>query len=190
VSFLQNDIYYTDSETQDVDFDSVAPITISDNSILIISGVASFVHNRAIAQGKEASGGAIYAVYQSRVIFEETSRVSFIKNSAASYGGAIYVSQSNLTMHGRVLFESNFAGLGGGAIAINNGYYDGNPLARSVINCSGNSIIFRNNTSHGSGGAIYAMSQYSDSDITVGLKDVLFEGNTATLDGGGCLFIQ
>ena len=183
ISFLQNDIYYY-SELQDIDFDSGAPI-LSCNSMLFISGVALFVRNRAVAQGKDTSGGAIYAVSQSRVIFEETSSVSFIENSAASYGGAIYMMQSSLIMNGRVLFDSNFAGLGGGAIAINNAQPNYLPSIISVIICSGKSIIFRNNTSHGSGGAIYAMNQYQlVSDIIVGLKDVRFEGNTATLDGG------
>ena len=185
ISFLQNDIiYYMNSKRQDFDYDSGAPI-LSYNSMLFISGVALFVRNRAIAQGKDTSGGAIYAISWSRVIFEETSSVSFIENSAASYGGAIYIMRSNLTMNGRVLFESNFAGLGGGAIAINNARPNYSPsIIISVINCIGKSIIFRNNTSHGSGGAIYAMNQYSVSNITVGLKDVLFEGNTAALDGG------
>ena len=185
ISFLQNYIYYTDSES--FDFDSGAPILIFSNSTIFISGVAIFVRNRAVAQGKDTPGGAIYAIDQSRVIFEETSNVSFIENSAASYGGAIYMIHSNLIMNGRVLFESNFAGIGGGALAVNNPQPtddDTLSISNSVINCSGKSIIFRNNTSHGSSGAIYARNQYLVSNITVGLKDVRFERNTATLDGG------
>ena len=151
-----------------------APIIISQNSTLFISGGALFVCNRAIAYG-----GGLYAVSQSRVAFEETSNVSFIENSVASYGGAIYIMHSTLTMHVRVLCESNFAGLGGGAVMVANNntqsYNNDDTPSISVIDCNGSNIIFRNNTSHGSGGAIYAMSQYSDSDITVKLKDVLFE---------------
>ena len=185
ISFLQNKLI-TDLEIQDIDFNGGAPI-FSYNSTLFISGVALFVHNLAIAHSKksDASGGAIYAVSQSRVTFEETSNVSFIENSAASYGGAICVVQSNLTMNGRVLFENNSAGLGGGAIANNHTYYyyyEDTPSI-SVINCSGKSIIFRNNTSHGSGGAIF-LSADSYNVIRVELKDVRFERNTATLDGG------
>ena len=186
ISFIMNEIHVTVESY----VTGGAAIFLFQNSTLFINGRALFRCNRAIAptelsrSGIRVSGGAIYATHESRVTFEESSDISFIENFAASYGGAMAVVDSNLTMYGRVSFESNSADLGGGAITVNSSR---DASSSSVISCSGKSIIFRNNTSKGSGGAIYAGS-YSQSShnatVIVELRDVLFEGNTAVLNGG------
>ena len=170
VSFVQNDIYYAPRVYH---LNGGAAILVTDNSTLIISGIASFVRNRALA----INGGAMYATRGSRITFEESSNISFTENSTTSFGGAISIEDSNLTIYGRALFERNSAGDSGGAIAIT-----GQGIQ---INCSGRSIIFRNNTSNGGGGAIIASRGAS-----VELRDILFERNTASDGGAVYVFVS
>ena len=178
VSFLQNNVYAV------LGFDKHAcsgGVICTKNSILVISGIASFIRNRAIhvaPMESGMSGGAIGAFYQSRIVFEESSNISFIENSAALAGGAISIEDSSLTMHGRVLFERNSAGDSGGAIRV---FGQNIP---TKISCSGKSIVFRNNTSLGYGGAIYAMSDIYSAGTNAELRDVVFERNVAMIDGG------
>lgn len=113
--------------------------------------------------------------------FEGSVTVSFFENFAA-YGGAISATNTNITMYGRLLFADNSADKGGGAIPI---------TEQTMINCSGRSITFRNNTSQ-TGGAIYAISPtYSEVGFrtTVELRDTLFEGNAAK-DEGGAVYVS
>ena len=122
-------------------------------------------------------GGAMYATFGSGITFEESSNITFTDNSA-TLGGAIFIEDSNLTMYGRVLFERNTACYYGGAITI----FDYRGRQNDImINCSGRSITFRNYTGR-YGGAIYASS--SAESLNVELKDILFERNTAVIDGG------
>ena len=184
ISFIQNKIYYVVSGSLPFYVDGGTAISVAHRSTLVISGIASFVRNQANAStGPHVSmpfrvigstpdininGGAIYASYQSRVIFEETSNISFIENSATSDGGAMYIYNSNLIICGRVLFEKNFASGDGGAIAIVGGV---------ILAVNNHNIIFRNNTSPSSGGAI------SSTSASVELRNILFERNTALYGG-------
>ena len=186
ISFIQNGINISDPECPECNslYEGGAAISIY-GSVLVISGIASFVSSRST---NNINGGAIYAVSQSSVVFEESASVSFIENYAAS-GGAMYLSESNLTMCGRVLFERNSADCGG-AIAIDE------RCRLTTINCSERNVIFRNNIGQSYGGAIYSGKNarycYSESEPDSGtnsdieLRDVLFEGNAA--DEGGAIY--
>ena len=127
-----------------------------------ILGNVSFVNNTAkqdnVSQYDQATaleyyitgrGGAILAEYGSTLTFETTSNVVFTENTATYYhGGAIYISESNLTLQGRALFERNTACQHGGAIRADR---------YSWIYCNG-SILFQDNTANGSGGAIFLIT--------------------------------
>ena len=149
----------------------------TETSTLFISGIASFIRNQAVNEG------AIKATNQARIVFEVSSIVSFIENSATNNGGAIHIEDSNLTMHGEAIFKRNYAALSGGAITI---------IRQGMLNCSGRSVIFQNNSCFISGGAIYstaysyATSCISDYSIVVELRDILFERNVAREGGAVC----
>lgn len=177
VSFTQNKIQAVsnpDSFESSFYVHGGTAIYVSHGSSLIISGIASFVRNQATASNDtDISGGAIFAISQSRVIFEALSNVTFVENSAMSEGGAVYIHESNLIMYSRALFEGNSAGHDGGAVAI----VEGGVLVAAVDHNERNIIVFRNNSSPSSGGAIYS----DNSDIE--LRGVLFESNTAFYGG-------
>lgn len=138
-----------------------AAISLRSASTIVISGKALFVRNQVITPStghiffSGGGPGAIYADGQAKVIFEETSNISFVENSAVISGGAMYLLDgANLTMCGRVLFEANSAQRDGGAIAI-----EGGTLSTTMMECNEKNITFRNNTvgqlQYYDGGAVY-----------------------------------
>ena len=97
------------------------------------------------------NGGALFARNQSTIIFEESSNISFVENSAELGGGAISILDSILTMYGRVLFEGNSADKGGAIYAQAN-FYNARFELRNVW--------FERNTAVLNGEAIYADSTF------------------------------
>ena len=180
ISFLQNAVYaISDSHSQFIYVNGGTAFLVTGRSTLVISGTASFVHNRAITPTgiqRSNNGGAIYATHSSKVTFEESSNILFIENFAAGVGGAISISDSNLIMYGGVLFERNSANVSGGAVSIIGLHI------LTMINCRERNVIFRNNTSQSHGGAIY-VNAYGIT-TSVHLRNILFERNTALHDGG------
>ena len=66
-----------------------------------------------------ASGGALLAGSGSKVIFEESSNITFVENFSEFNGGAISTVNTNLTAYGTVLFERNSANYRGAIYAVN-----------------------------------------------------------------------
>jgi predicted outer membrane repeat protein len=151
-SFTQNTLYLNpniDNKIVTILADGTA-VSVRDNSMLVVGGTASFVRNRvSFRQNLQSKGslivansGTLFAVRKSKMIFEESSNVSFVENSAVG-GGAIAIVTSTLTMYGRVLFEGNSAKYGGAIYA-----QDASVELRNVW--------FERNTAILKGGAIYA----------------------------------
>ena len=128
-------------------------VSVCGTSTLVINGTASFLQNQVLPSMVLnhniviTNGGALFANTGSKVIFEESSNVSFVENSAVFGGGAVSILDSSLIMHGRVLFEGNSAD-SGGAIYIQAYFNDSNIVLKNVR--------FEKNTAVRTGGAIYA----------------------------------
>ena len=144
------------------------------NSTLYFSSSAQFKHNQVLSVNLfRGKGGGILAHSNSILTFEASSNIVFIENAASGYGGAISVSESELIMHGKALFNSNFAGSGGGAL-------EGEANSRILCNSSGERTVFQNNYVvglAGLGGAIF--TQLSNLE----LDGILFEKNMARFGG-------
>ena len=141
-----------------------------DSSVLSFSNLVIFQHNKAVSPFI-AQGGAIFARKNSVLTFEVSSSVVFTENSAKSSGGAIFITESEHTMRGTALFDSNFAGYNGGALS-------GRKNSRILCNSSKERIVFRNNYAQtGFGGAIYTLS------TNLELEGILFDKNIAEYGG-------
>ena len=110
------------------------------------------------------------------MIFEESSDISFVGNSAASYGGAISIVDSNVTIYGRVLFENNSAGTDGGATFSLNG----------VISMTG--IVDFNKNSAQRGGAMAFIGFSSKLRLIEPL--IANSAENSAILGGGAIFYQ
>ncbi|WP_409201030.1 right-handed parallel beta-helix repeat-containing protein [Methanobrevibacter sp. DSM 116169] len=121
----------------------------------------------------DANGGAI-KIKSSTIIIEDCS---FYKNAAKREGGAIYATDSNVTINGSSIFDENYAGFSiddtranGGAIRVVN--------SNELFNISGKGNFTNNKAYHG--GAIYI--EIMNFEIN---GNFLFENNTAAGNGGG-----
>ncbi len=132
------------------------------------------VFTRNMANGAEASGGAVYVDSEGAVIFENNgAEIQFNGNRSGNYGGAIALNDSELTItgtQGTVLFEDNYAKNAGGAIAAL-----GRDSKVSITNNAGG-VIFRNNKAEDGGSAIFS----------AGSVDIRNNGNVL-FQGGGTL---
>ncbi len=137
-----------------------------EGSSVTFSGASLFEGNKA---GSGGNGGAIYSgggtnpssTQKSSILF---SSVTFRNNSALLSGGAVSISiaNSSLNFTDFTLFEGNKSlTSGGGAI------YAGSGLKVDFID-----VIFKNNVSVNTGGAMYLSG--SNTNIT---GEALFEGN-------------
>lgn len=115
-------------------------------------------------------GGAIHAAGSNLKITDGTV---FMEN-CGTYGGAIYVTGSNLEIAGGTVFTGN-NGTSGGAI-----YVAG--IKSDVGSLVIDDVVFQNNTSYASGGAIYMDSVVANGTATV--SNTLFSGNCAWAEGG------
>ena len=146
-----------------------------ENSVLLFRASVLFQQNRAVSFF--AQGGGIFSAPNSVLTFEASSNVVFTENSATFVGGAISVHETNLIMHGKVLFDSNSAGYQFGEGA--GGALRGQRNSRIYLNGTKGGIIFQSNyldmvaTSLSSGGAISTIA------CDVQLDQVLFDRNTA-----------
>ena len=153
-----------------------------ESSFLSFCGSVLLQHNQVIGSDYSdiygiAQGGAVFAQAGSILTFEESSNVVLTHNLATFMAGAIYILGSELTIHGKALFEENYARISAGALM---------GISNSTIFCNGRSgkrIIFRNNsignatTLIAHGGAISSQSSF------VKLEGILFENNMGG-DGG------
>ena len=154
------------------------------DSVMSFTGSALFHHNRVASRNKLAGYGGAIASSSCTLTFGSVSNVSFSENTANLIGGAMLLSDSNLTIDGRARFGSNVAGLAGGALGVLSLF------SESWMYCSGRSIVFQNNRlssmslGNETGGAMYVMrSPLSQAISIVELEGILFEGNTAAIGG-------
>ena len=145
-----------------------------ENSVLSFSSSVIFQHNQAVAIYWGAKGGGILAEQNSVLKFETSSSVAFTKNSAMFWGGAISISESELKIHGKTLFEGNFARFGGGALR-------GEVNSRIFCSSRGEKIVFQSNHVGDEkltfGGAIFTQSSH------LVLEGIIFERNMAKNGG-------
>ena len=130
-----------------------------------INGAAVFMNNLG------GFGGAITAIQQSQIIFNTASMVT-ISNNTATYGGGIYLAQSNLHVHHPFELTDNKASEYGGGIY----------ASRSEIEFKSEQTqtfeIFNNTALNG--GALCAIA----SNIQFSNTLVDFSSNTAITNGG------
>ena len=178
-SFTQNNMYLNPDTSNH--FAGGTAVSVSSNSLLVVSGTASFVWNRLSLRQPYivASGGALFARNGSQVIFEESSNVSFVENFSEFNGGAISTVNANLTVYGTILFEGNSAKYGGAIYAVTV-YYERTALPMNT-SVKLRNIRFERNTAL-DGGAIHVQSMFHGASVE--LRDVWFERNTALLNGG------
>ena len=75
ILFAQNNITYLNSNPQSIVEGGGTAVSVGSNSLLVVSGTASFVRNQLLLRSRQtniiASGGALFARSGSKVIFEE-----------------------------------------------------------------------------------------------------------------------
>ena len=130
-----------------------------------INGAAVFMNNLG------AFGGAITAIQQSQIIFNTASMVT-ISNNTATYGGGIYLAQSNLHVyHPFELTDNKASEYGGGIYASRSDIEFKSEQTRTLE-------IFNNTALNG--GALCAIA----SNIQFSNTLVDFSSNTAITNGG------
>ena len=140
-------------------------ITFEENSTV------HFINNTA------TSGGALYLDFNSSVVFEGNSYVSFKSNNASFDGGAIYSQGHNslvFTKHSSVSFMSNIATYVGGAVYL---CYDNRLIFKGA-----SKVSFTCNKANDGGGAIFSI--FHSSVIFTGHSIVTFNKNIAAENGG------
>ncbi len=130
-----------------------------------------FDNNRISVAG--LNGGAISAENDSVITIDRTE---FYNNSVQdSYGGAIALDSSTLTIRGGIFGDKNDSGSG------NKGFYGGGAIYAinsSSVFISENTVFYRNNAA--AGGAIYVNKSNLDiKDVFFGNKDTAGSQNTA-----------
>ena len=185
MTFISGDIIFTVNKATNP-YGSGGAIYNINSTMTFTSGNIIFNGNEAsLSTGQSGSGGAIHN-RDSLINFEMSSGDTVIfGNNTASWGGAI--SNINSTMsfkNGNIEFVGNIGGNyydiagppGGGAI------YNHNSLINFEMS-SADTIIFKDNTTNNSGGAIenYYNSQM-DFKITSG-SAIIFSSNTARYGG-------
>ncbi|MCG8620481.1 MAG: hypothetical protein MJE68_00595, partial [Proteobacteria bacterium] len=187
ILFAQNNITYLNPNSlQSIVEGGGTAVSIGSNSLLVVSGTASFVRNQLLLRSRvtniNAYGGALFARSGSKVMFEESSNVSFIENYSEFYGGAISTANANLTIYGTVLFEGNSASYGGAISAVT--VYEIPPRNISI---KLSNVRFERNTAL-DGGAIYV--EPLSNSVSVELRNVWFERNKAMRNGGAIYVIE
>ena len=139
-----------------------------------------------------------------------TTQPTFVNNASTNNGGVIYnsgeASTINATADTDIIFESNIAGVNGGAIHNTNGAeinFAGNTTFNSNIAAAGDggaiynneaklalggidkTTVFNSNRAAGSGGAIYS----DDNDLDI-VGDVVYNDNSANENGGAIAAIN
>lgn len=144
------------------------------------------IENMKLSRGNASAGGAIAAA-ASRVALRNTS---FVNNSAASDGGALYiVHSSNVSAGGGTAFLENFALGSGGAAHVGGGssiFWQGE---MSFSSNSRGTVTFRENSSGVHGGALTVIGGSTALWSTV----AIFDSNTVISyydGGGGALYVD
>ena len=185
-----------------IKFEGSSAVTYTKNKALNGDGGAIYCDNSDILfqemshttfnGNKAIDGGAIFQ-FQSNVTFENNSLAIF-NNNMATLGGAINFNINTQGIFGgaaRILFCHNTA-TSGGAVYLNNvslsfekAFNNINEMGDLTVNCTdkvlaNSSYIFQQNSAE-TGGAIFL----ANSKIKFDNNSIIFNGNTATQDGGG-----
>ena len=117
-------------------------------------------------------GGAITAIQRSQIIFNTTSMVT-ISNNTATYGGGIYLAQSNLHVYHPFKLTDNKASEYGGGIYASRSEIEFSPDQTQTLEITNNTAL--------NGGALCAIA----SNIQISKKSTIdFNSNTAITNGG------
>ena len=130
-----------------------------------INGAAAFMNNLG------GFGGAITAIQQSQIIFNTTCMVT-ISNNTATYGGGIYLAQSNLHVYHPFELTDNKASEYGGGIYTSRSEIEFKSEQSRTLQIFSNTAL--------NGGALCAIA----SNIQITNTFVDFNSNTATMNGG------
>ena len=143
-------------------------IHIRNNTVFV--NCSSLINNRTTFQ----EGGAITA-FQSETVF---SGSSVMIDNSAQHGGALYVSESKLRVHGKLSIMKNAATNTGGGIY----------LYQSEVNCKAGSILRLSwNTAQGKGGGIHAVSSAIKVDF-LGKHITYISGRVTSYYNGSTLY--
>ena len=143
-------------------------------SDITIKGATSFVGNAC-----GSSGGAI-AFFGMLAVFLESDETVFSRNTAVFSGGAVYVAGTAIgPVFREVIFEGNFAAIGGGVRATGSGTAitmdEKNKQVLNPLTFEG--CTFVDNFASGTGGAVDSASGQDVFDFS------LFKGNKARVGG-------
>ena len=130
-----------------------------------INGAAVFMNNLGDI------GGAITAIQQSQLVFNTASMVT-ISNNTATYGGGIYLAQSNLHVYHPFALTDNKASEYGGGIYASRSEIEFKSEQTQTLQITSNTAL--------NGGALCAIA----SNIQITNTFVDFNSNTAITNGG------
>ena len=139
------------------------------NIMFCKNSIAIFKNNVA-----NKDGGAIYIDDSARVLFYETIKILFYNNRAANNGGAVYAMNNAY-----IVFEKNsdVNFTGNSALALGGAMH----LQNTIVTFNNCTVLFDNNYSEGSGGAVFASR---NCEITMkGNSTVTFRSNKAETGG-------
>ena len=161
-----------------------------DNSDITFQGMSNTTFNK----NEAVDGGAMHFQFDSDVKFENNSLVIFVNNMATSGGAINFDTNTQGIFRGatRLLFCHNTATTSGGAVHLYNNVslsfekaFDDDEVGNLNMYCTdkvlaNSSYIFHQNSAE-IGGAIFL----DNSTIKFDNSSIIFNGNTATQDGGG-----
>ena len=149
-----------------------------DNSVVLIQEKSNVTFNENTA----IDGGALYLQLESNIVFHNNCLATFNNNMATTSGGAINFeaySQGVFEGTARLLFSSNRAAKYGGAMYLGNNILLSFEKFCDNGNLTNPTKMFSQNIAE-TGGAIFLMN----SKIQIDNNSVIFDNNTARLDGG------
>ena len=148
-------------------------IYIGNNTVFVNCTSESSIHNGTTFQ----EGGAI-TIFQSETVF--SGSCDMIHNSV-KHGGALYVSESKLHVHGKLSLINNIATNTGGGIY----------LYQSEVNCEDGSILnFSLNRAQGRGGGIHAVSSAIKVEFLGKFITYISRTDTSYYNGSELYFIK
>lgn len=149
-----------------------------------------FVENSQFSSNTANAGGAVFSYGDALV-----KNSSFSKNSATIKGGAIFVDSSNAviststfldnvaTQEGGAIYSSKWTHIENSTFTRNKADTKGGAIYTPYIQFGPN-VFFINNTAKNHGGAVY--TDYISNNV----RNVNFNGNKATDDFGGAIYIN
>ena len=151
--------------------ENYASVIVASESDVLFLGKIKFTENHEMDTNRVPEfikGGAITA-FLSSVTFGEYSSITFIKNDAFNYGGAVASINSNIYSLGKTTVSNNKAKKGGGIY-----------LFQSELRCM-NQLTFIENQGNVSGGGVHSLNSFIR---LISQGSLLFMRNAARQGGG------